>query len=404
MTKPVATPDSLPDEVVGVEIQTESPDQPLRRPWPARVLWGLFLLLDIPLLLVVGIGLVAGNLHPRLFWWAQLLAITLPYFVIPTLLAAAVTILTRRWFWLAAHVLLLVFVTLRALPPERFGRDVVPAEDDLIVMSFNVPQSGPSAEALGDSVIGLVHRYTPDIIGLQEAWVEGASQNRPERRAPQVESVVDSLAYRLAVPMQMSSQPAWRTNSTGVPLLFRERAGEVEVIEQEAVRLSDAADPEISMAIRTHFVWQGREGIIYNIHLRSFGEQKPWNDDIRLFDIGTWKPYLRRYRDVYRLRAAEVEALASHIDAEELPVIVLGDFNDTAYTWSFKRLRGDRADAFNVAGAGSGHTYRSDKPFVRIDFALVDEAWDVVDAEVPDVRFSDHRPLVVRLRWSDDAP
>jgi len=385
-----------------VEAQPELPEQPRRRRWLRRVLWGIFLLVDLPLLIVVAIGLAAGSLHPRVFWWAQLLAIVLPYFVIPTLVVTAITILTRKWILFAVHVVLLLFVGLRAFPSERFGRSIKPAADDLTVMSFNVPQSGPSAEVLGDSMIALVHAQEPDIIGLQEAWVEGARSQRPERRPPQIEAVVDSLSYWLAVPLQMSSQSAWRSNSTAVPLLFRERVGEVEVVEQTAVRLGESADPEISMAIRTHFRWEDREGVLYNVHLRSFGDQKPWNDDIRLLNIETWKPYLRRYRDVYRLRAEEVEALASQIDAEELPVIVLGDFNDTAYTWTFKRLRGDRADAFNVAGAGSGHTYRSDKPFVRIDFVLVDKAWEVVDAVVPDVRFSDHRPLVVRLRWRSE--
>ena len=402
MTKQAATPDSLPVDESGAEVQAEPIIRPRHRRWLRRVLWGIFLLVDLPLLAVVAIGLAAGNLHPRLFWWAQLLAIMLPYFVVPTLVVTAITILTRKWIWLAVHVVLLIFVGLRTFPPERFGRSVEPAADDLTVMSFNVPQSGPSAEVLGDSMVALVRAQEPDIIGLQEAWVEGARSQHPERRPPQIEAVVDSLSYRLAVPLQMSSQPAWRSNSTAVPLLFRERVGEVEVVEQTAVRLGESADPEISMAIRTHFRWEDREAVLYNVHLRSFGDQKPWNDDIRLLNIDTWKPYLRRYRDVYRLRAEEVEALALQVDAEELPVIVLGDFNDTAYTWTFNRLRGDRADAFNVAGAGSGHTYRSDKPFVRIDFALVDKAWEVVDAVVPNVQFSDHRPLVVRLRWRSE--
>lgn len=397
-------PDSLPAPPHGGEAENQAVPiiRPRRRRWLRRVLWGIFLLVDLPLLAMVAIGLAAGNLHPRLFWWAQLLAIVLPYFVVPTLAAAAVAILTRKWIWLAIHVVLLLLVGLRAFPSERFRRSVEPAADDLTVMSFNVPQSGPSAEVLGDSMIALVLAEEPDIIGLQESWVEGARSHRPERRPPQIDAVVDSLSYRLAVPLQMSSQPAWRSNSTAVPLLFREQVGEVEVVEQTAVRLGESADPNISMAIRTHFRWQGREGVLYNVHLRSFGDQKPWDAQIRLLNIDSWKPYLRRYRDVYRLRAEEVEALASQIDAEELPVIVLGDFNDTAYTWTFKRLQGDRADAFNVAGAGSGYTYRSDKPFVRIDFALVDKAWEVVDAVVPNVQFSDHRPLVVRLRWRSE--
>lgn len=402
MTKPAETPDSLPVEASGTEAQSEPSQEPRRRHWLKSVLWALFLLVDIPLLVVILIGLTASNLHPQHYWWAQLLAIMLPYFVIPAIVAMSITILARKWAWVALHVVLLLFVGLRAFPSDRFQRDFAPEDGDLTLMTFNVPQSGPSADALGGAVVNLFRTYEPDIAALQEAWVEGARAQQPERRPPQVQALVDSLAYRLAVPMQMSSQPAWSNNKTAVPLLFREQSGEVEVVEQTAVRLGEASDTNISMAIRTHFRWQGRDGILYNVHLRSFGEQKPWDDNIEPFEIETWRPYLRRYRDVYRLRAEEVEALATSIDAEELPVIVVGDFNDTANTWTFNRLLGDRIDAFKIAGAGSGHTYRSDKPFVRIDFALVDEAWVVVDAEVPDVRFSDHRPLVVRLRWRSE--
>ncbi len=403
MTTLVEKPERLRDETDRVSLPPTS--APVRKSrlghWLGRILWVLFVLADLSLLVVVGLGLSAGSLHPRNFWWVQLIAIALPYFVVPTIFAAAVTVLTRKWFLLAIHVVVLGVVGLRAFPPDRFGRSVEPAEDDLVVMSFNVPQAGPSGDALGDSIITLVRSYEPDIIGFQEAWVEGASSGTPERRPPQIMSLVDSLAYRLAVPLQMSSQPAWRNNSTAVPLLVREQPGEIEIIEQTAVRLGAAADPAISMAIRTHFRWQGREGVLYNTHLRSFGVQKPWHDRILPFEINTWMPYLTRYRDVYRRRAEEVDALAARIDEDVLPVIVLGDFNDTAHTWTYKRLRGNRTDAFRIAGAGAGHTYRSDKPFVRIDFALVDEAWEVVDAEVPNVQFSDHRPLIVRLRWSD---
>jgi endonuclease/exonuclease/phosphatase family metal-dependent hydrolase len=157
------------------------------------------------------------------------------------------------------------------------------------------------------------------------------------------------------------------------------------------------------MAIRTRFRWQGREGVIYNLHLRSYGSQKPWEDRIHLLEPATWLPYLRRYRDVFRAHAADVEQLAAAIEAEELPVLVVGDFNGTSDNWTYRQLRGARRDAFLVAGAGAGNTYRSDKPFVRIDFILADRAWDVTAAEVPAVRFSDHLPVVVRLRWTDAA-
>jgi endonuclease/exonuclease/phosphatase family metal-dependent hydrolase len=246
-------------------------------------------------------------------------------------------------------------------------------------------------------MVALIEDEQPDLLGIQEAWVEAAGRNRPTRRAVHLRAVADRLAYHLSVPTISSSLAAWDRNSTGVPLLIRE--GDVEVLEQTAVPLGGVDDLEASMAIRTHFRWQGREAVVYNVHLRSFGDEKPWQDRRSLFAVQTWIPYLRQYRTVFRERADETDQLAEQIDAETLPVLIIGDFNSTADNWTYRRLRGDRIDAFRVAGAGNGHTYRSDKPLVRIAFVIVDRAWEVTMAEVPFVAFSDHRPVVARLRW-----
>lgn len=385
-----------------METENQKSNQGFRRflAW----IWRLFLLVDIPLLLAVTFALAATVLHPRLFWWAQLLAVTLPYLVLPTVCATVVTILARKWMWVGLHIALLLFIGFRAFPLDRFTSTDDPGSDDLVVMTFNVPRHGPSGEALSDSMIALTRQLEPDVVGLQEAWVRAAERGRPGNRPPQVRALVDSLSYALVTPTRMSSQAAWNQNATQVPMLFRQGVDEVEVIEQDALQLSDTPDDEVSVAIRTHFRWHEREGVIYNIHLRSFGVNKPWEDRIQITKPGTWLPYLRQYRQVYKQRAAEVEILSKHIESESLPVIVMGDLNGTSANWSVRKLRGVRVDAFSVAGAGQGHTYRADRPFVRIDYVFVDTAWSVIDATVPNVQFSDHRPVAVRLRWGDEGP
>ena len=366
--------------------------------------WRCFLAVDIPLLLAVAFAIAAPHLHPRPFWWAQLLAVFLPYLVIPTVVAAIVSILWKKWIWVGLHVALLLLIGLRAFPVERFSAPQIEGADDLVILTFNAPRYGPSEEALGDSMIALVREFEPDMIALQEAWITGAEPGQPGMRAPQVRALTDSLAYTVATPPRMSSQAAWSSNSTSVPMLFRQGVGEIEVVEQSAVQLSDTPDDHVSVAIRTRFRWHGREAVIYNIHLRSFGVNKPWEDRIHLTQPQTWLPYLRQYRMAYRQRAAEAEALAEHIEDETLPVILAGDFNGTVNNWTVRKLKGQRSDAFQVAGAGPGHTYRADKPFVRIDFLFADADWTVIGAHVPNVQFSDHRPLVVRLRWRDEGP
>jgi endonuclease/exonuclease/phosphatase (EEP) superfamily protein YafD len=74
------------------------------------------------------------------------------------------------------------------------------------------------------------------------------------------------------------------------------------------------------------------------------------------------------------------------------PVIVAGDFNTfwgTHEIYLFMRAAGLRSA--NLAGLPS---FPARVPRVELDFILVSEGIEVTDFRVPDVRFSDHRPLV----------
>lgn len=369
---------------------------PRRRSRAGRALWLAFLALELPLLVAVAAGLAAGVLHPAVFWWAQLCAAFLPYLALALAATAAGSLIARRWVWFGLHGLLLALVLVRMLPPR--GHDPAPAEpDDLVMMTFNVPQYGPSAEILRDSMIALVRARNPAVLALQEAWVAGAADPEPERVADHLEGVVAVLPYRLAAAM--------RDGQSTVPVMVREDA--VELVDVSIVGPGDRREAGESDEVRVHFRWRDRDAVLYNIHLRSYGAAKPWRDPrLDVLAPATWLPYLRQYRDAYRARADEVERLSERIAQETLPVIVAGDFNEGPFSWAYRRLRrvaggGERTDAFHAAGRGDGRTYHGRRPVVRIDFVLADPAFEVVDAFVPASTFSDHRPLVVRLRWAE---
>ena len=382
-----------------------------RRGPAARLGWALFLLVDVPVAAAVAVGLGAAVLPPRPFWWAQLAAVGLPYAALALLALTAVPLAARRWGWLAVHVVLVGAVASRALPAGRFaGPD--PAPTDLVLTSFNVPQTGPSAAALGDSAAAFVAATRPDVLALQDSWVFPAQQGDEADYAAQVEGILGRLPYDLAVPATVVEYPGRKRVGTSVPVLVRRGSG-VEVVEQEPVVVGPAGDPAASVVLRTRFRWGGREAVLYNVHLRSFGEAKPWEDDAVRWDRPrSWVPYLRQYRAVYAGRRADVADLAERIEAEALPVVVAGDFNSTADNWSYWRLRRaglgggvvgpSRLDAFREGGGAAwGRTYRADRPLVRIDFVLADPAFVVTAAETAPVAFSDHRPVRVRLRWRE---
>ncbi len=370
----------------------------------ARIVRLLLALVEAPVVAAVVVGLAAAYLPPRPYWWSQLVAIGLPYASAVLAAFGVVWLLGRRWGAVALHLALLLVVSVRAGALDRLARPQArPA--DLVLTTFNVPQVGPSREALGDSVVAYVSGTAPDVVAMQDAWVFGRNEHRSGQDV-QVEAVDQRLPYTLTVPERLAGHPGWRSNATGVPLLVRDEAP-VEVLEQEALVLGVERDPDVSLALRTHLRWDGRELVLYNLHLRSFGAVKPWEDStVSLTRPSTWAPYLRLYRGVYAKRGDEAAEIAQRIADETLPVVVAGDFNSTADNWSYRALRTaggvGRTDAFQRAGGWRwGRTYHALRPFVRIDFVLADPALEVVSARTTPVTFSDHRPVRVGLRWRE---
>ncbi len=96
-----------------------------------------------------------------------------------------------------------------------------------------------------------------------------------------------------------------------------------------------------------------------------------------------------------------MEQIRAMLAQETLPLIVSGDFNSTPHNWVYYGLADGLVDAFRVAGRGWGATYHADFPVARIDHVLVSRAWKVVQAHVSKAPYSDHLPLVVRLRWRE---
>jgi len=94
----------------------------------------------------------------------------------------------------------------------------------------------------------------------------------------------------------------------------------------------------------------------------------------------------------FRQRQYQLRSLHDLVLQAAKPVIVAGDFNTfwgTHEIYLFMRAAGLRSA--NTAGLPS---FPARVPRIELDFILVSEGIEVTDFRVPDVRFSDHRPLV----------
>lgn len=94
----------------------------------------------------------------------------------------------------------------------------------------------------------------------------------------------------------------------------------------------------------------------------------------------------------YRQRQEQLRSLHDLIVASKKPVIVAGDFNTfwgTNEIFLFMRAAG--LSSANTAGLPS---FPAGNPRVELDFVLVSQGIRVRDFRVPEIRYSDHRPLI----------
>lgn len=355
-----------------------------------RFFWILFLVLDVVLLVSFSMGYMARYIRPGWLWWTELIATGLPYLALGVLLALVPLFLARRWRLVFLHlgVLLLVLVRFgfRGDAPEGAALD-----EQLTVLTFNTSRGGgATAEAQGEAVTQLALSERPHLACFQDLHLNYDAS--PNHTGVNLAALIDSLDYTVVGPTHPDEAlHAWQ------PVLAR-----VPVLSHKQVLIPDANGGPATRIVRVHFTWHGREAVLYNLHLRSFGSQKPWTDTSRdPLSWSFWKSYLQQYRSAYFARAEEVNHIRAMLDEETLPVILCGDFNSTAHNSAFGKLAHNRQDAFREAGQGLGATYHAQLPFARIDHILVSNDWEVLEAEVGQSSFSDHLPLTVKLRWRE---
>jgi endonuclease/exonuclease/phosphatase family metal-dependent hydrolase len=142
----------------------------------------------------------------------------------------------------------------------------------------------------------------------------------------------------------------------------------------------------------------------YNVHLESnsvSGIADYLTEKAEFDKKATWGKVLTMLKLVRRnarKRANQAEKIAQHIASSPYPVIVCGDFNDIPVSYTYNVMSKNLTDAFKVKGHGFGTTYSGNIPALKIDYILTDKKIKPLSFDIPDVRFSDHFPVVSEVK------
>jgi len=140
---------------------------------------------------------------------------------------------------------------------------------------------------------------------------------------------------------------------------------------------------------------------VYNVHLQSISFSKEdnafWEDVITekeaTDEMAKGKNILRRLKRAFLKRSQQADMIALHMQTCPYPMILCGDFNDTAASYVYERLSKHLHDAFVQKGNGFGRTYAGNWPQFRIDYILHDKDLTCVDYVRDSETFTDHYPI-----------
>ena len=143
---------------------------------------------------------------------------------------------------------------------------------------------------------------------------------------------------------------------------------------------------------------------VYNLHLESnrlggrnyaFIKKRDFKADEK--ELEEIKDISFRLQHAFVKRAQQAQVIRRHIEKSPYPTLVCGDFNDTAFSYTYREIKSNLTDCFRERGSGIGTTYSGDFPSFRIDFVLHDEQFVCNKYKRIKRNYSDHFPIYTEL-------
>lgn len=253
-------------------------------------------------------------------------------------------------------------------PLFLFSNERETSINDLKVMSFNVRMFNfyewNSDEELAQKTVDFIHKESPDIIAFQEFYTS--------------KKVDFKYPYNY---LKMKS----RKNKFGLALFSK-----YPIVNSGSLDFINSANNIIYADILKE-----KDTIrVYNIHLESL----KINPDKEHFGEENNQKLMGRMQTTFKKQAFQTEQFLAHEKSWKGKKIILGDFNNTAYSWVYRKIKSDKKDAFIEAGEGFGKTFHYFLP-MRIDFILTSAEFQINDFKSFDEKFSDHFPVQARINF-----
>lgn len=234
------------------------------------------------------------------------------------------------------------------------------------VMSYNVKMLNHYQWSKDDSIPNKIEHFVnnvkPNILGLQEYY----------------DGNIISLKYPYTFIKTKKS-----TSKFGLAIY-----SDYPIINEGSLDFKDSANNVVFCDLKIE-----KDTVrVYNIHFESLR----LNPDRENFGEENSNKLISRLANTFRKQALQAEVFEEHLNQWKGKTIILGDLNNTAFSWIYRQIKQERIDAFEQSGIGFGATYTYPFP-LRIDYIFADNDFEVNSYKTFDILHSDHYPIYSEL-------
>lgn len=309
---------------------------------------------------------------PKSFALLSVLSLGVPLLIIVNFVFLLYWILRlNRQFLLPLFVLLLGFNHVTSIYEISASEEEEINEEDLVIMSYNVRQFNQygfdKQKNVPEKISGFIKEQDPDIIGMQE-YFNGELTIAERFPYKYIKLKNETAEFGLAI---FSKFPILKSGSL------------------------DFNTTSNNNGIFADIVVKGDTLRILNVHLQSYGVKPNLNnlekEKSKKVLLGMGKTFVRQQE--------QMELILENMRSSPYKIILMGDFNNTAYSYIYRELTSEGLDdAYKEDGSGFGRTFDFDYFPLRIDYILVDERLEVISFETFEVHYSDHFPIWATIR------
>ena len=329
-----------------------------------KIIFGINSLCAMMLLLSYILPYVA----PNNFAILAVLSLAVPFLILTNLLFLLYWLMNvKKQLFLSLFVLILGFNHVSSLYNFSNSKDVK-TEGNLSIMNYNVRlfdlYNWINQENVQDDMVAFIKKESPDIISFQEY--------HPHEK-------VDLSFYKFKYEELSGARVKY-----GQAIFSK-----FPIVNSGSIEFPDTGNN----AIFADIVKDKDTIRVYNVHLQSLRIDAE-NGELSKENSGR---LIKRASETFKMQQFQSELFLLHKNKSPHKMIICGDFNNTAYSYVYKEIKGELFDAFGNAGNGFGRTFDFKYFPVRIDFILTDKAFKINHFKTYDVKFSDHFPILTKV-------